>query len=288
MKKILLIISLIASSCSVYESKETEFRQRPTLVLDYSYFDKNEVNTIDAEVYKLDLYVYDNQGQLFTTTSVSHEDLVSHKGVVPLYGVPEGTYEVVTIANNNKMVTNVEKRVVTLNDIQSSCDSIFHSTQSFEVERGRPYPPTHMVNLDKKHYTIDLTVTGADNLKNCVVVFDGIPSGFNFDGQTPLNEYVKVIPGLQIDDETQHHTSLFAIHEFGANNNVTMELLDGNYSISDVMSLSQYLKDAGIGINFLEDKDIVIPIRIDITPVNITIKINDWIVDQIQSNNVGN
>ena len=82
-------------------------------------------------------------------------------------------------------------------------------------------------------------------------------------------------------------TALFCTQRFEKGSLIHMQIRSKNETIADI-SLSEYLDQNDTGIDFHNDKDVVIPIDIDITSTGVTITVNEWDDGAIQIPVVGN
>ena len=101
-----------------------------------------------------------------------------------------------------------------------------------------------------------------------------------------LPEQISYKPYLRKTPENRL-IALFSTQRFEKDSPVHMLIRAGNETITDI-SLSEYLEQNDTGIDFHNDKDVVIPIDIDITSTGVTITVNEWDDGAIQIPVIGN
>ena len=133
------------------------------------------------------------------------------------------------------------------------------------------------IELCKKYFRIELSVTGADKLSGSAddfrVLFDGIPAGIDYRGE-PLQETMRFTPLLE-KDETGTMKGTFDVFCFGRQNEVRITLRSKEETIGEI-SLSDYLARYGERIDYHCGKEVIIPIHIDVTSSEITVTVSDW------------
>lgn len=285
MKKTLFLLTLLATmfGCKMSEKVEIEINPRPSLRLAYQYTNSKGNNTTQQEIRTLTVMVLNDQGEIVSNEVISKATMDDYR---PLYGVPEGDYTIVTFGNVDSSTIVNQGVALPLNKIHTSTDELFHKIETFHVERG--YAKLNTISMEKLFYKIDLSILGLKDLadkspSDFSVEIAGIPSGFSADGQ-PLVA-TSLYPRLNMETNVAH--SLFNVYKFkdAANINLTLKYRS---EIIATFPLSVYLTDAKSGIDFVNDKDIVIPIEINVTSLGIGITINDWFAAVIQWSNFGN
>lgn len=297
MCKIVLILSglLLLCSCSLTETTELEVNPKPTLTVSYRYLNKEGVNTTRDEIRSMSVFVFDPDGRFIAKTEASGHEATDSDGLQLLSGVPAGEYTVVAYANVEKLglpklvpgesclndLTAVDKNRETCSD----ADRLFHNLTRIKIQREQPQ--VRMLDLGKRYFQINLTLTGADKLNvppdKIAVLFSGIPAGADYKGD-PVTAQTVFSPYL--DKTPQGFSASFNVYRFGTGDNVKMAVQAGTETVGPV-DLGEYITRNDIGIDLNNDRDIVLPIDIDVTSVGITIVINDWDAGAIQLPIVG-
>lgn len=246
----------------------------------------------------MNIYLFDPSERFIEVVKVRKQHLADSAGVGLLSGVPDGNYTVVSFANAEQTeLTDLVPGESTLPELIArlqrigtcrSADKLFHSMDRYHVRRG--WPVVQSIDLNKLFYQIDLTVTGVNYLNiqpaDFTVHFVGTAAGVQYDGQ-PISEKTDVQPYL-LRMPDNRLLSMFNTLPFEKYNNPVHLILNAaGETIADI-PLSDYLAQNDVGIDFHNDKDIVIPIDIEITSVGITVTINDWDEGAIQIPNLGN
>lgn len=285
MKKILFLLILIATmfGCKMSEEVDIEINPRPSLRLAYEYTNSKGYNTTKEELRMLNVTVVNDQGAVVRNEVISKAMIADYR---PLYGVPEGDYTVITFGNVDSSTIVNNGVALPLNKIHTSTDELFHKIETFHVERG--HAKLNTISLDKLFYKIDLSILGLKDLADMSpsdfsVEIAGIPSGFSSDGQ-PLFP-ISLYPRLNMETDIAH--SFFSVYKFKDAASINLTLKYRSETIAN-FPLSVYLSDSKSGIDFVNDKDIVIPIEINVTSLGIGITINDWFAAVIQWSNNGN
>lgn len=296
MCKIVLILSgLLLCSCSLTETTELVVNPKPTLTVGYRYLNKEGVNTTRDEIRSIIVFVFDNGGRFITQAQASGHEVTDSDGLELLSGVPAGEYSVVTYANVERLalpkLTPGESRLSDLAAVESrrdlcpEADKLFHNMARFDVRREQPQIKT--VDLQKCYFQVNLTLSGAEKLNvppdKVAVLFTGIPAGADYKGE-PLNAQTVFRPYLK--QNPQGFTASFDVYRFEKKDHINMTIKAGEETVGSV-DLGEYLVRHEIGIDLNNDRDIVLPIDIDVTSVGITIVINDWDAGAIQLPIVG-
>ncbi len=116
---------------------------------------------------------------------------------------------------------------------------LFHALTRFTVQRGRPQ--VRRIDLNKKYFRIELSVTGADALRKRGR-FPGDFSTESLRGSTTgenLCETIRFTPLLE-KDETGTMKGIFDVFCFGRQNKVRMTLRSKEETVGEI-SLSDYL-----------------------------------------------
>lgn len=292
MKRIMIFSLLVVlCACSLKERTDIEINTKPTLIVNYQYINNDGINTFPEEVDLITTFLFDQTDLFIRSESFSRFALPD----TLLSGVPDGNYTVVSFANAEKTefeeltpgVSRLSDLKAYLHDSTRSSDKLFHSLNRYHVTRGKPV--VRSIDLDKLFYQIDLTVTGADKLnvlsEDFAVLFTGIPSGVNFVGES-LPEQISYKPDLRKTPENRL-IALFSTQRFEKDSPVHMLIRADNETIADI-SLSEYLEQNNTGIDFHNDKDVIIPIDIDVTSSGVTVIVNEWDAGAIQIPVVGN
>lgn len=294
--KPILILSLAGMfcACSIKERTDIEINPKPTLVVNYQYINKDGINTFSEEVDYLTTFLFDHTDLFIRSESFNRVSLPDTFGYTLLSGVPDGYYTVVSFANAEKTEfeeltpgkSHLSDLKAYLLDSTRSSDKLFHSLNRYHVTRGKPV--VHAIGLDKLFYQIDLSVKGGDKLcvrpEDFAVLFTGIPSGVNYEGES-LPEQIYYKPYLQKTSDNRL-IALFSTQRFEKDTPVHMLIRAGNETIADI-PLSEYLEQNNAGIDFHNDKDVVIPIDIDVTSSGVTVIVNEWDAGAIQIPVVG-
>ena len=163
----------------------------------------------------------------------------------------------------------------------NAAERLFHALTHFSVRRGRPQ--VRRIELCKKYFRIELSVTGADMLSGSAddfrVLFDGIPAGIDYRGE-PLQETMRFSPLLE-KDETGTMKGTFDVFCFERQNEVRITLRLKEETIGEI-SLSDYLARYDERIDYHCGKEVVIPIHIDVTSSEITVTVSDWDEAKVQ------
>ena len=296
MKRIMIFfLVVVLCACSLKERTDIEINPKPTLIVNYQYINNDGINTFPEEVDLITTFLFDQTDLFIRSESFNRFALPDTFGYTLLSGVPDGYYTVVSFANAEKTEfeeltpgkSHLSDLKAYLHDSTRSSDKLFHSLNRYHVTRGKPV--VRSIDLDKLFYQIDLTVTGADKLnvlsEDFTVLFTGIPSGVNFVGES-LPEQISYKPYLRKTPENRL-IALFSTQRFEKDSPVHMLIRAGNETITDI-SLSEYLEQNDTGIDFHNDKDVVIPIDIAITSTGVTITVNEWDDGAIQIPVIGN
>lgn len=290
-----IIIAVVALSIAVscIKNDDTiEFRQRPTMVLDFRYLNRDNINTVDKEVEHIDVLIY-AADTLFSTHYIKKSEIVAHAGVVPLYGVPEGIYKVVCVGNKTNIKIEPSKSILTDGVLRYNtpkmnigCDSIFMSLDTISVERGRPHPPTTTIELSKKFYMLDIEIKGAKYLnrpkEDFWVQVVGVPNGFDFRGLF-ADDAIIIKPPLTIALQEDIMTATLALNEFNYKNDVIIEVFDKSEKIGS-LDLKSKLLTENIDLSL---KDLFFQVKIHITSIGSTIIVKDWEMQPVQGENIG-
>lgn len=289
------LVAIATSAVSCIKNDDTiEFRQRPTMVLDFRYLNRDSINTVNKEVEHIDVIIYSPLDSLFATYYIKKSELLAHAGVVPLYGVPEGDYKVVSVGNRTNIKIVPTKSVLTDGAIRynsttmnNGCDSIFMSLDTIKVERGRPYPPTTKIDLYKKFYILEMEITGAKYLNrpkdNFWVQVVGVPNGFDFRGLF-ADDYIIVKPPLNINIGEDIMTTTLALNEFSYKNDVIIEIFDRQERIGS-LDLKKKILSENID---LSQKDQSFKVKVNITTIGSSIVVKDWDMQPVQGEDLGN
>ncbi|UWN59644.1 FimB/Mfa2 family fimbrial subunit [Alistipes indistinctus] len=286
MRKIVYMIwsGLLLSGCSLSETTDIEVDARPSLTVSYHYLNKDGIDATQDEIHSLDLYIFDPMGHFIKKVEADRRAAEDTSGLRLLDGVPAGEYTVVCFGNVKRITIPklvpgesttadlfaVEKQGDTCPD----ADRLFHSLTRFEVRRGEPHVRT--VDLDKHYFLVDLTVNGAEKLvvtpDKMAVLFTGIPSGTDYKGD-PVFAQTAFSPRLQ--QTQQGFSATFAVYSFDMPDPVRMIVQAGSETVGQV-NLGEYIARHDLGIDLRNDRDVVLPIDIDVTTTGITITVNDW------------
>ncbi len=276
---VLVVVGLLPS-CHVYESVDTELYQRPTLEVSYQYVNDSSQNTLLQEVQVLDVWVQDNAGATVLQQQILQEHMQHYR---PLYGAMEGEYEVVSWGNLDRCVISADSVFIPVGS--SSSDPLFFHRGVYQVFRGTPLLNT--AQLYKLYYVIDLQVLGMlssaeSSVGDCRVEFSGTPMGFTFGGKAFGSG--SIVPILRENGDII--VSGFNIPRFTSTNSIMLTIShQGN--ILGQFSLSSLLADGSSGLDFLNSKDVVIPLVVDVTTAGVTLTINGWEAAVVQFENVG-
>lgn len=291
MKKMLIIplLGFMVCGCSLKEDTDIEINPKPTLVVEYRYTDKKGNNTTHEEVGHTTSLLFDPAGMFLREVTASGGLFTD--SITLLSGVPAGEYTVVSLANADGMerpvltpgVSRITELLCKKKDSAANrtAENLFHAFSRFTVQRGRPQ--VRRLDLCKKYFRIDLSVTGADKLSgnadDFCVIFDGIPAGIDYKGE-PLQETMRFIPLLH-KEETGTMESMFNVFCFGQQNEVRMTLRSKEETVGEI-SLSDYLARYGERIDYYCGKEVIIPIHIDVTSSEITVTVSDWDEGKVQ------
>ena len=177
-----------------------EINPKPTLVVEYRYTDTNGNNTTHEEIGHTVSLLFDPAGMFLREITAFGERFTD--SITLLSGVPAGEYTVVTFANADGMerpvltpgVSRMTELLCKKKDTgdNRTAERLFHALTRFTVQRGRPQ--VRRIELCKKYFRIELSVTGADKLSGNAddfrVLFDGIPAGIDYRGE-PLQETMR-------------------------------------------------------------------------------------------------
>ena len=284
-----LFLTGILCACTLSEQADMEINLKPTLVVEYRYTDTNGNNTTHEEIGHTVSLLFDPAGMFLREITAFGERFTD--SITLLSGVPAGEYTVVTFANADGMerpvltpgVSRMTELLCKRKDTGANrtAERLFHALARFTVQRGRPQ--VRRIELCKKYFRIKLSVTGADKLSGSAddfrVLFDGIPVGIDYRGE-PLQETMRFTPLLE-KDETGTMRGTFDVFCFGRQNEVRITLRLKKETIGEI-SLSDYLARYGERIDYHCGKEVVIPIRIDVTSSKITVTVSDWDEAKVQ------
>lgn len=290
--KPILILSLagMLCACSLKERTDIEKNPKPSLIFGYAYLsDRNvyDANSID----KMDIFIFDKVGRFIKSETATKENIGDPQGITILSGVPEDDYTVVSFANIDravlpKMVPGEStlsgfRLALPDNCTLTSGDRLFHHIGKFHIARG--YPAVRPIHLNKLYYLIDLTVKGLNSIcsagKAVSVEISGITAGFDAAGNC-LQKQTVIVPELR--PESEGLIGIFPVNRFGEDNRVEITLKADDITVFD-LPLSDYLSENEIGIDFEKDRDIVIPVVVDLTAGEVTITVNGWEIDAKQN-----
>ena len=176
------------------------------LVVEYRYTDKKGNNTTHEEVGHTASLLFDPAGVFLREITAFGErftdsmTLLSGRSRRRIYGrVVRQRGRHGTSRTNARSVGNygvaVQKRKTRG---QPHRRASFPRLTRFTVQRGRPQ--VRRIDLNKKYFRIELSVTGADSLSGSAddfrVTFDGIPAGIDYRGE-PLQETIRFTPLLE-------------------------------------------------------------------------------------------
>lgn len=280
----LLLGLLLLCSCSLTETTDISVNPRPALTVAYRYLNKDGIDATLSEIRSLDLFVFDPAGLFIKRVETDRRAALNANGLQILDGVPAGEYTVVCFANVERLTlpelvpgksTIADLAVVEQkSDTCPDADRLFHSLSRFEVQREQSHVRT--VDMDKHFFIVDLTVTGAEKLavtpNKVAVLFTGIPAGTDYEGE-PVSLQTTFSPRLQ---QTQHgFSAVFGVYSFNKTDPVKVTIQAGSETVGQV-NLGEYIAQHDLGIDLRNDRDIVLPIDIDVTTTGITITVNDW------------
>ena len=284
-----LFLTGILCACTLSEQADMEINPKPTLVVEYRYTDTNGNNTTHEEIGHTVSLLFDPAGMFLREITAFGERFTD--SITLLSGVPAGEYTVVTFANADGMerpvltpgVSRMTELLCKRKDTGANrtAERLFHALARFTVQRGRPQ--VRRIDLNKKYFRIELSVTGADKLPGSAddfrVTFDGIPAGIDYRGE-PLQETIRFTPLLE-KDETGTMKGTFDVFCFGRQNEVRITLRLKEETIGEI-SLSDYLARYDERIDYHCGKEVVIPIHIDVTSSEITVTVSDWDEAKVQ------
>lgn len=276
-------------ACTLTEQADIEINPKPTLVVEYRYTDKNGNNTTHEEIGHTTSLLFDPTDIFLREIILFGEN--STDSVTLLNGVPAGEYTVVSFANADGLerpvltpgISRITELLCKKKDTipNRTAEHLFHAITHFTVQRGQPQ--VRRIDLHKKYFRINLSVTGADKLsgnpEDFCVYFDGIPSGIDYQG-APLQKTIRITPMLTKDD-TGVMTSVFDVFRFGPQNKVLITLVSKGKTIGQI-PLSEYLTLHDEQIDYYGGKEVLIPIHIDVSSTEITFSICDWEEEKIQ------
>lgn len=279
---LLSIIALSLSSCDLISETKEEFNQRPTLRLGYQYINGNDQNTTLEEVRKIDVTIYNAEGQVVKTDELLKSQIELYQ---PLYGVPEGEYTVVSRGNADSTTITDTKAYLPSDKTHATSDALFYHRASYIVKRG--HPELNTISLDKLYFEMTLRIVGLrglddKSLTDFSVELSGTPCGFTNES-APLEPMV-IRPRLrQVADTT---FASFNTHRFDDAATVTL-ILKHKADILAQFPLSEYIADTKSEIDIQNDRDVLIPIELNVTTTDTTIIINDWAPPIDQHEDVG-
>ena len=288
------ILIILAASVSLSERTEITCNPRPALRVGYEYLNKKYQNTLPDEVAHMQIFVFDGAGRFVRQLVASPREIIKPDGITLLDGVPEDTYTVVSLANaEQSRYPALQPGTSTVADLHitldpdtphETSDRLLHSMNRYVVRRGDP--ALHTVSLDKLYYTIDLTIVGAEDgtqAHTYAVGITGTAAGFNALGN-PIRQEVIVRPELERDGDNL--CSRFTVYRFDRQESVRILLQTDDKPVTDI-ALSEYIEQNNIGIDFEHDRDIVIPVTLEVAAAGVTVTINGWEAGTVQYPAVG-
>ncbi len=296
--KNILIIALIffIYSCTLSSKTIEEVKKRPTLELGFNYFNDYDFNNIFNEIEVVNLYIY-REDTLYNIHEVEKSYLKENSTYVPLYGVKEGNYRVIALANmNNEVIT---KKVELLNSAYMyMSNSINHLTtfspilfadSSYTVLRGGQQ--LHYINLKKKYNKIKLLIKSIPGLNmydlrglNLKVI--NTPTSMAFLGDH-LNESETIYPPVfPIGNEEIYYSSSFNLYDLNEYEKGYIEL----YIYDELLCTVSFsdIKKTDYWRNIKGNKDIVLNMDLVINALSTSIHINNWYMFDVENIKIGN
>lgn len=289
-----MLVALLCSGCKITERAYDEINPSPTLILGYHYMNRDQQNTLAEEVERMDIFVFDSR-ELFVKSLVASRDELTAPGGIPiLAGVPAGEYTIVSFGNIERASlpqltpgrsTLDELCVAFGSDTIPTADRLFHNISREYVRRGQPI--IRPVSLDKLFYRIDLAITGASPLDpqdtKVGIELTGIAAGFNGMGHA-IPASTTVTPELR--REGNRIVSSCAVSRFDESNQIGIRLRAEDRYLVDI-PLSEYIERHDIGIDFEHDRDVVIPVELNVSTTGVTLIVNGWELGTVQYPSLG-
>lgn len=292
MNKILYFLTggLLLGGCSLTERTDLEVAPKPTLTVAYRCLNERGIDVANDEIEGMDIFVFDPAGRFLRRMEADRRAVTDPAGVRLLEGVPPGEYTVVAYANADRLVlpelvpgeSGTYDLIVAEHD-RDTCpdaDRLLHSLDRFEVRRGEP--TVQRAELSRRYFRVELTITGAEHLgvtaERIAVLFTGIPAGVDFEG-VPLDERTVFSPRL--DRTSQGFAASFGVYRFRPKDDVRMIVRAADETVARV-DLGEYIARWIPQVDLKNDREVTLPIHIDITSAGISVSIEDWNGQQVQ------
>lgn len=298
MNKILYFLTggLLLGGCSLTERTDLEVAPKPTLTVAYRCLNDRGVDVANDEVEGMDIFVFDPAGRFLRRMEADRRTVTDPAGVRLLEGVPPGVYTVAAYANANRLVLpelvpgeSVADDLIVAEHGRDTCpdaDRLLHSLDRFEVRRGEP--TVQRAELSRRYFRVELTITGAEHLgvsaERIAVLFTGIPAGVDCEG-APLDEHTVFSPRLEATP--QGFAASFGVYRFRPKDDVRMIVRAADETVAQV-DLGEYIARRIPEVDLKNDREVTLPIHIDITSAGIAVNIEDWNGQQVQLPVMGN
>ncbi len=292
MNKILYFLTggLLLGGCSLTERTDLEVSPKPTLTVAYRCLNDRGVNVAHDEIEGMDVFVFDPAGRFLRRMEADRWTVTDPAGVRLLEGVPPGLYTVVAYANANRLVLpelvpgeSVADDLIAAEHDRDTCpdaDRLLHSLDRFEVRRGEP--SVQRAELSRRYFRVELTITGAEHLgvsaERIAMLFTGIPAGVDCEG-VPLDERTVFSPRLEATP--QGFAASFGVYRFRPKDDVRMIVRAADGTVAQV-DLGEYIARRIPEVDLKNDREVTLPIHIDITSAGIAVSIEDWNGQQVQ------
>ncbi len=283
MRKIIyLFISIFFSSCTLSSSTDVEMNQRPTLKLNFGYLNSSEEDMFAEEVDDVNVFIYKKHA-LHTKLTTSSEELAKAGFIIPLYGVEEGDYNVITVTNTPMShyysnTDDIQKASVGMQDDLTSVNPIYFCDTTFNVRRGEP--STQLVNVEKRFNKFNISIEADSKLLPDISVLnvkiENVPLSMTFSGKRFFNKK-SFTPIFSVAKRSNKLKGTFNLFDHDYNNSGEIVIYHNDSVLSSIpLSLIDSDKDD----NFYD-------IKIIISALHSTIKINDWDIIELDNVNIG-
>lgn len=165
-------------------------------------------------------------------------------------------------------------------DTCPDADRLLHSLDRFEVRRGEP--TVQRAELSRRYFRVELTITGAEHLgvsaERIAVLFTGIPAGVDCEG-APLDERTVFSPRLEATPPRV--AASFGVYRFRPQRRRADDRPGGGRDRRAGRSGRIHRRRIP-EVDLKNDREVTLPIHIDITSAGIAVSIEDWNGQQVQ------
>ncbi len=277
-----LLLSLsIVTSCDVHINTKEEFHERATLRLRFEDQAKSVISDID----NMNVLVYTDS--LFSSEDKNLTLNTDTTDMVIIRGVAEREYHVFIATELFKGEINTDNKTITQPKLATTHEPVRVGYGSYYVKRGDPISSVQTMILQDLFLKFEITINGAIHLSaqnDFELVISNVPYRISINGEHDHEHLTSLIPILNYNRNLDVISSEFYTTKFCANEDVTLTLRNRGVTLVK-FDISRMLSSANIDMS---KDNIVVPITMNITPGNTTIKIKDFELPPHEFDGIGN